>query len=39
MLGFDGEYPAAYPKAGSTFFGKKSQKISCKTVHRKTYFA
>ena len=36
MLGFDGEYPVAQIL---TFFGKKLQKISSKTLHRKTYFA
>ena len=40
MLGFDGEYPAVEPKSQIlTFFGKKMQKISYKTFHRKTYFA
>ena len=40
MLGFDGEYPAVHPRARFlTFFGKKSQKINCKTFQKKTYFA
>ena len=40
MLGFDGECPAVQPKAKFwLFFGKKLQKISCKTFHRKSYLA
>ena len=39
MLGFDGEYTNVHPKAKFNVFGKKLQKISCKTFHRKTYFA
>ena len=37
MLGFDGDYQAGYPRA--TFFRKNLQKLSCKTFHRKAYFA
>ena len=32
MLGFDGDYPAGYPK------GKKVRRSSCTTFHRKFYF-
>ena len=40
MLGYDGEYPAVHRKAKFCFFFcKKLQKMSCKTFHRKTYFA
>ena len=36
MLGFDGEYPAIYPKAKfSRWSVKNCKKTSCKTFHRK----
>ena len=37
MLGFDDKYPDDHSIL--TFFGKKWQKISFKTSHRKTYIA
>ena len=38
ILGFEGEYSASEPKSNFDVFGKKSQKISRKTFHRKTFF-
>ena len=37
-LWFHGEYPAANQKPNLNIFGESSQKISCKTFHRKIYF-